>query len=90
MRAALLDEKGIFIGMDETESPGPRHLPQITNCDLPAGKYVWVPDDRNPVGGAFWPVDWLAHIAATRQSVIDAGLRGKALAERRRKAKTGA
>ena len=56
IRAALLDKNGVFQRMDEL--PGraqltSRHLPSITECDLPAGEYVWHPDVKNEFGGAF-------------------------------------
>lgn len=59
IKAALLDEQGIFLRIDELKSKSAltdRHLPAITECDLPAGRYVWLADDANPYGGAFWPV----------------------------------
>lgn len=78
IKAALLDERGIYTGMDEVASVedfGPRHLPQIVTCDLPPGRYLWVPDDRtapngrpaNPYGGAFWELAWLQRVARTRR-----------------------
>lgn len=78
IKAALLDERGIYTGMDEVagvEDFGPRHLPQIVTCDLPPGRYLWVPDARtapdgrpaNPYGGAFWDLEWLRRIARTRR-----------------------
>lgn len=61
IRAALLDERGIFVGVDELDEADltGRHLAGITECDLPIGKYKWIPDDKNPMGGAFWPVAYL-------------------------------
>ena len=44
IRAALLDEGGRFVRIDSLESADaltPRHLPQITDCDLPVGEYRW-------------------------------------------------
>lgn len=58
IKAALLDEQGIFLRIDELEDEAEiteRHLPGITDCDLPAGRYVWRADPSNPYGGAFWP-----------------------------------
>jgi hypothetical protein len=63
--------------MDEVATAadfGPRHLPQIVACDLPAGRYLWIPDERrgaddkpvNHYGGAFWEVAWLQRVAKTR------------------------
>ncbi|HYH68336.1 MAG TPA: hypothetical protein VD866_26825 [Urbifossiella sp.] len=43
VRAAKLDEAGVYVGM-ETLDPGEltdRHLPQVTDCDLPPGRYRW-------------------------------------------------
>lgn len=62
LKAALLDEQGIFLRIDElddAEALTERHLPQITDCDLPPGRYRWVPDpddNANPYGGSFWPL----------------------------------
>lgn len=60
--AARLDAQAIYQGMDTLDHPAQltdRHLPQITACDLPAGLYQWVPDARNPYGGAFWLKSWV-------------------------------
>lgn len=62
IKAALLNEQGIFLGIDELTDAGQlteQHLPQITECDLPPGRYRWVQQDvtkANPFGGAFWPL----------------------------------
>jgi hypothetical protein len=59
IKAALLDEQGIFLCIDELTDAGQltdRHLPAITECDLPSGRYFWKADDTNPYGGAFWPI----------------------------------
>ena len=59
IKAALLDEQGIFLCIDELVDAGDltdRHLPQITECDLPPNRYFWQADDANPYGGAFWPL----------------------------------
>jgi hypothetical protein len=62
IKAALLDEQGIFLGIDELTDAGQltdQHLPGITECDLPPGRYRWVPTEVNtinPYGGAFWPL----------------------------------
>lgn len=82
IKAALLDERGIYIGMDEVASAadfGPRHLPQIVVCDLPPGEYLWVPDERvdaadrplNHYRGAFWGLAWLRDVAKTRRLSTD-------------------
>lgn len=75
--AALLDEQGMFLRMDELASADlltPQHLPQIRECDLPPGRYLWVPDERthkdgtliNEYGGAFWELDWLRKVDVDR------------------------
>lgn len=62
IKAALLDEQGIFLRVDELEDKSQLtalHLPQITACDLPPGRYRWVEQESseaNPYGGAFWPL----------------------------------
>lgn len=62
LKAALLDEQGIFLTIDTLKSKAQltdRHLPQITHCDLPPGRYRWVPtpdDQTNPYGGQFVPL----------------------------------
>lgn len=57
IRCAEIDRNGIYIGMVEVEenSNSPRHLKTITECDLPPGKYEWIPDSANPFGGSFVP-----------------------------------
>jgi hypothetical protein len=65
IKAALLDERGIYLRMDEVQSESDltaSHVPSITECDLPAGKYKWIADATNEYGGAFWPVDWLKRV----------------------------
>ncbi len=77
IKAALLDERGVFLRLDEIESEAeltPRHLPQIVSCDLAPGAYVWIPDEKrganglllNPYGGAFWDLAWLRRVTGTR------------------------
>lgn len=59
IKAALLDEQGVFLRMDQVKSKAAltaRHVPSITECDLPPGKYKWVEDKENPYGGAFEPL----------------------------------
>lgn len=73
--AALLDENGVYLSMEALEDASQlteRHLPQITFCDLPPGKYRWIADEKNPEGGAFWPVKWLERVARDKQAVIEA------------------
>lgn len=82
IKAALLDERGIYLRMDELEDLSQlteRHLPSITSCDLEAGLYVWIPDDRlrpdgtliNIYGGAFWEIAWLKRTAATHAKAVE-------------------
>lgn len=62
IHAALLDERGIFLKIDTLKSKAGltvHHLPHITSCDLPPGKYRWMPtpdDKTNPYGGQFVPL----------------------------------
>jgi hypothetical protein len=76
VRAALLNERGIYLRMDELEDASQlteRHLPQITFCDLPPGEYRWIADEKNPEGGAFWPIKWLENREYwRRQAAIEA------------------
>lgn len=55
VKAAKLNDAGVFIGMDEIlESElTSNHLPQITDCDLPVDAYRWVVDESKPEGGTF-------------------------------------
>ena len=64
MHAALLDVRGVYLRMDEVEQLTEHHLPQITACDLPPGRYLWVPSESSEHGGAFWDLDWLRQICA--------------------------
>ena len=44
IRAARLDERGVYQGIDELDSTDEltdRHVPEITQCDLAPGKYRW-------------------------------------------------
>jgi hypothetical protein len=75
VRAALLDENGVYLRMDEVASRAElteRHLAKITSCDLAPGAYRWIPDKDNPFGGAFWPLEWLARVEADVQAVAAA------------------
>ena len=63
-RCAVLDAAGVFIGMEEVDTPTARHLPQITACDLPAGEYAWQPDGANPYGGEFVALPMRLRLAA--------------------------
>jgi hypothetical protein len=74
IRAALLDNDGVYLRMDELESEAqltPLHLATITECDLPAGQYRWSPDPANPFGGAFQSIEWAAKVAATLKMADD-------------------
>ncbi len=54
IKAALLDApaasgRGKYLGMDELADESAlteNHVPEITECDLPPGLYVWEPDKR--------------------------------------------
>lgn len=83
MRMALLSPAGVFLRMDDVAQPTDRHLPQITECDLPPGRYKWVPDPENPSGGAFWEMRWLARIEQDKQDVIAAAQAAQRLIDRR-------
>lgn len=68
--AALLDENGIYLRMDYLEDMTQlteRHLPTITSCDLPPGKYKWIwQEQNNPYGGYFEDVGWRSRVDETR------------------------
>lgn len=86
LRAALIDANGVFLRMDELADPREmtaRHLPQITDCDLPSGKYKWVPDPMNPYGGAFWDLAWLKRVEDDRAAVLAAQEKEQRIAARR-------
>src|SRR5688572_33292615 len=83
MRMALLSPAGVFLRMDDVEQPTANHLPQITECDLPPGRYKWVPDLENPFGGAFWEMKWLARVEQDKLDVIAASQAMQTLATRR-------
>jgi hypothetical protein len=61
IRCAKLNEQGDYLGMVEIEEAQltPQHLRQIDVCDLEPGKYRWVADEANPMGGAFFPIAYL-------------------------------
>ena len=80
MKAALLDENRVYLRMDEVEVPTERHLPQITSCDLPAGRYVWVPEQ-----GAFVEVAWLERFRSLHQAKADAEAKAERVARLRAK-----
>jgi len=59
IKAALLDENGIYQGMDalaSEEALTERHVRTITECDLPPGRYRWVAHGQNMYGGEFVPL----------------------------------
>lgn len=41
VRAARLDENDVYVGMEEVAELTDRHLPHVTECDLPPGRYRW-------------------------------------------------
>lgn len=44
IRAALLDENDVYLGIETLRDASqltPRHLPEITEADLPPGQYRW-------------------------------------------------
>lgn len=81
VRAARLDADGIYVGMDEFDDESgltPLHLPQITECDRPPGKYKWLADAGNPFGGAFWPVEYLEKVERARsEAEAEASVKGE-------------
>jgi hypothetical protein len=83
MKAALLDADGVFQKIDDVPVPTERHLPQITQCDLPAGKYKWIPDPTSPSGGAFWPLKYLRRIEQDKLDVQGAQEAAQRMVERR-------
>lgn len=87
IRAARLDEGGIFQGVDELEDESKLtalHLRQIDACDLEPGKYKWLSDDTNPMGGAFWPMSFLALREKLVADVEEEQKRSEFLAEARK------
>lgn len=83
MRMALLDADGVFQGLVDAQEITPLHLPQITDCDLPPGKYKWVSDSGSPQGGAFWPVRFIKRIEQDKLDVKAAGEMAQRIAARR-------
>lgn len=67
IKAVLLTDtpasgRGLFVRVDELADESKlteNHLPAIAECDLPAGRYVWIPAkseaerQRFPAGGSF-------------------------------------
>jgi len=88
IRAVLLDAPaaggmGVYLRVDELADETAlteRHVPAISACDLPPGKYRWVPDanPRNPFGGAFWPLNYLNRLAQDQVDVAAAEARAGA------------
>lgn len=65
VKAALLDERGVYLRMDELADETQltaQHVPSITSCDLPPGQYKWIAEEMNEYGGAFWPIKWLKRV----------------------------
>jgi hypothetical protein len=55
IRAARLDALGVYQGIDVLDDAShltPQHLPQITECDLPPGRYRWTGDQFRPLRAA--------------------------------------
>jgi hypothetical protein len=55
IKAARLDALGVYQGIDVLDDPShltPEHLPQITECDLPPGRYRWTGDQFRPLRAA--------------------------------------
>lgn len=81
VKAALLDApaasgKGVFVRMDTLASEAEltdRHLPEIQACDLPAGRYVWIPG-KGSVSGQFVEQRVLARINRPDFDAAFAGL----------------
>lgn len=83
IRAARVDAGGIFQGVDELPDESAltgAHLAKVKECDLPAGKYKWMADPSAPLGGAFWPIEFLAKVEAARRQVQQEGERKAAIA----------
>lgn len=73
MRAALLDDTGVFIRIEDVQQPTDRHLPKITSCDLPTGAYRWIPSDdlaTFPQGGSFVPLVFIDEQARNVASIL--------------------
>lgn len=81
IKAALLDENGVYLRMVEVRGAEltVRHLPSIKECDLPPGRYKWVPEEatfnpktskveRNPYGGRFVALEYLG-LSRTRKTL---------------------
>lgn len=87
IRCAQIDAQGVYQGMVEVEPAQltDRHLPTITECDLPAGEYRWVPEpvtDANPFGGKFVPLRFeavQAKLAAQAEREAAGGVKGAQL-----------
>jgi hypothetical protein len=83
IKAALLSAPaaggmGVYLRIDELADDSQltdRHVPAVTECDLPAGKYRWLPDPGNPFGGAFWPINYLDRLAQDQVDIAAAQAR---------------
>lgn len=72
IRAARIDKDGVYLGMEDVPEGEltAEHLPQITECDLPPGKYRWRAE-----AGAFVPIDsGFRQIEPDALAAIHAGL----------------
>lgn len=83
---ALLDAQGVYQGMVSVAPHAltDRHLPTITECDLPAGEYQWVPasETANPFGGEFVALKFLrvqARLNAQAEQAAAGGVRAGSL-----------
>jgi hypothetical protein len=81
VRAARLDEHGVYQGMDDLPASEltPHHLSQISDCDLPPGGYRWdgqtfVPLPKRLAERALKEPDTLRAIAAGLNAVRAAGI----------------
>lgn len=83
MRMALLDADGVYLGLVDAQEVTPLHLPQITKCDLPPGKYKWIPDSGSPTGGAFWPLKFIKRLEQDKLDVKAAQDAAQRMVERR-------
>lgn len=84
IRCAQLDAQGVYQGMVEVEPAQltDRHLPTITECDLPAGEYRWQADPANAFGGKFVPLRFeavQAKLAAQAEREAGGGVKGAQL-----------
>lgn len=87
IRCAHLDAQGVYQGMVEIEPAQltDRHLPTITECDLPPGEYRWQAEpvsEANAFGGKFVPLKFdaiQAKLAAQAEREAAGGVKGAQL-----------